>query len=71
MAVTGREMLRLRKMVAAATRGKRIKVVATRKPPCILALGFEDYEHAKAVAKFIQTFDSVGVTMLLDEIAKQ
>lgn len=66
--MTKRELARLRKIVHTATRGKGIKVVATRQPPCILALGFEDYEHAKAVAKFIETFDAVGVGALLDEI---
>lgn len=66
--MTPASMRKLRKIVAAAKRGKEIQIVPTLKPPCILMLGFEDYAHAVAVAKFIRAFDSVGVAALLDEL---
>lgn len=67
--MTPAKMRKLRKIVAAATRGTRVHVVPAMRPPTILIMGLEDYKHAVAVQKFIQTFDSPGVTALLDEVA--
>jgi hypothetical protein len=68
--VTPAKMRKLRKIVAAGTRGVTLQVVPAMRPPSILIMGLADYKHAVAVAKHIQAFDSPGVTALLDEVER-